>query len=175
MILRHLLSILLLPFVVTVVLPRWLLRAFAGIDTRWSADSPATWLARMGGMLLLAAGLALFGWCVLLFARHGKGTLAPWDPTRRFVAVGPYRRMRNPMIAGVLLILLAEAALLGSLVLSGWAVAFLLINHIYFLLVEEPGLEKRFGESYREYRAHVPRWLPRSSPWSPDPPGSHQD
>jgi hypothetical protein len=28
---------------------------------------------------------------------------------------------------------------------------------------EEPGLEARFGESYRVYKQQVPRWLPGSS------------
>jgi protein-S-isoprenylcysteine O-methyltransferase Ste14 len=32
--------------------------------------------------------------------------------------------------------------------------------------VEEPGLEKRFGESYREYKRNVPRWIPRWRPWT---------
>ena len=42
-----------------------------------------------------------------------------------------------------------------------WAATFILINHLYFVLFEEPGLEQRFGEPYRAYRASVPRWLPR--------------
>ena len=70
------------------------------------------------------------------------------------------------MISGVLLILVGEALLWRSGVLALWAGAFLLINHAYFLLSEEPGMEKRFGESYRIYRAHVPRWIPRMTPWT---------
>ncbi len=33
-----------------------------------------------------------------------------------------------------------------------WMVAFILINTIYLSEVEEPGLERRFGEDYRGYR-----------------------
>jgi protein-S-isoprenylcysteine O-methyltransferase Ste14 len=44
---------------------------------------------------------------------------------------------------------------------------------IYMPMVEEPGLVKRFGKEYEEYRRHVPRWLPRLEPWhwneSPNP------
>jgi protein-S-isoprenylcysteine O-methyltransferase Ste14 len=36
---------------------------------------------------------------------------------------------------------------------------------LYFPLVEEKALEKRFGAAYREYRQNVPRWLPRLRPW----------
>jgi len=158
--LRHLLSILLLPFCATVALPYWLLHTFSSADSRWG-DSPIVWLPYLAGALLILIGLTLFTWCVSLFARVGKGTLAPWDPTRKLVAVGPYRHMRNPMITGVAAILIGHALLRGSLVLSLWACAFVLINHVYFVLSEEPGLEKRFGDSYRTYKASVPRWIPR--------------
>jgi protein-S-isoprenylcysteine O-methyltransferase Ste14 len=116
--------------------------------------------------VLLVAGLALFGWCVGLFARVGRGTLAPWDPTRNLVAVGPYRYVRNPMISGVALMLLGQALLWGSRALGIWTGSFVLINHVYFVLSEEPGLERRFGEKYRLYKANVPRWIPRIRAWS---------
>lgn len=162
---RHLLSILLLPFMVTVVVPRWLLGTDAGA-MRWGGTSAADWLSLAAGAQVFAGGFALFAWCVLLFARVGQGTLAPWDPTQRLVAVRPYRHVRNPMISGVLLMLVGEALLWRSGALALWAGAFLLINHVYFLLSEEPGMEKRFGDSYRVYRSHVPRWIPRMTPWA---------
>ncbi|MBW3569922.1 MAG: isoprenylcysteine carboxylmethyltransferase family protein [Gemmatimonadetes bacterium] len=163
-ILRHLLSILLLPFTVVVVVPWWLLGT---ADASAGSGTPAlAWLSRAPGAVLFAAGFALFAWCVALFARVGRGTLAPWDPTRRLVAVGPYRHVRNPMISGVLLMLVGEALLWRSGALALWAGAFLLTNHTYFVVAEEPGLERRFGDSYRAYRAHVPRWIPRLSPWA---------
>jgi hypothetical protein len=89
MILRHLLSIFLLPFMVVVGVPYWLLTSYAVADTRWGVASPLAWLSRLGGALSFVSGLALFGWCVSLFARVGQGTLAPWDPTR---ALEPWGR-----------------------------------------------------------------------------------
>lgn len=163
--LRHLTAILLLPFVVTIVMPRWLLTSFAQSDSRWPPGSPLAAGGRLLGGLFLVAGLALFTWCVLLFAKVGRGTLAPWDPTRRLVAVGPYRHVRNPMITSVLTILAGEALLLGSRVIAAWFVTFAMINHLYFILLEEPGLARRFGASYEEYRQAVPRWLPRLRRW----------
>ena len=65
---------------------------------------------------------------ISLFARVGQGTLAPWDPTQRLVVLGPYRHVRNPMISGVLAILLGEAALLGSPPLLVWFGAFFAVN-----------------------------------------------
>lgn len=159
--LRHLLSILLLPFVMVVVVPRWLLTAWTTADTRWASGAPLVSLPRAAGALMMLLGVALFAWCVALFARVGRGTLAPWDPTKRLVAVGPYRYIRNPMISGVATMLAGEALLSGSRVLAGWAAGFVLFNHTYFLFVEEPGLARRFGPSYEAYKAAVPRWLPR--------------
>lgn len=159
-VLRHLLSILLLPFMVTVTLPRWILTSWAARDLRWTGTvwQPVGYVA---GALIFATGFALFLWCVLLFARVGQGTLAPWDPTQKLVAVGPYRYMRNPMITGVAAMLLGEALFFGSALLAGLVIVFVIVNQIYFLLSEEPGLERRFGASYSEYKARVPRWLPR--------------
>jgi protein-S-isoprenylcysteine O-methyltransferase Ste14 len=163
--LRHLISILLLPFVMVVVVPRWILRSWAPRDSRWPAGSNLEATGHLLGGLLFIAGLALFAWCVMLFARVGRGTLAPWDPTQRLVAVGPYRHVRNPMISGVATMLAGEALFHGSRHLAAWLGVFALFNHMYFLIAEEPGLARRFGASYQEYKASVPRWVPRLRPW----------
>jgi protein-S-isoprenylcysteine O-methyltransferase Ste14 len=162
MLLRHLLSIALLPFVVTVIVPRWLLAGEA------SDPSPIALLVadRVAGVIVFAAGFAMFLWCVLLFARIGRGTLAPWDPTRRLVVMGPYRHVRNPMITAVMTMLGGEALFFHSGSIARWLLLFLAINHSYFLLLEEPGLVRRFGEEYERYRAAVPRWVPRLRGWS---------
>ena len=164
--LRHLLSILLLPFVVVVIVPYWLLNTFTASNNAWGNAAVIVWGFRLVGIVCILMGFALFVWCVSLFARVGQGTLAPWDPTRRLVAVGPYRYVRNPMISAVALLLIGQAFFWGSWAVGLWACLFICINHIYFVLSEEPGLEKRFGESYRLYKANVPRWLPRRKPWS---------
>jgi protein-S-isoprenylcysteine O-methyltransferase Ste14 len=164
-ILRHVLSILLLPFMVVVILPAWLLRSFGASDSRWMDASFLLWIGRALGTVSILGGLWLFGWCVRLFARVGQGTLAPWDPTRRLVAVGPYQHVRNPMISGVALMLIGQCLFWGSWIIGLWAGIFVLINQAYFVFSEEPGLERRFGESYRLYKASVPRWVPRIRPW----------
>lgn len=165
MLLRHLIAILLLPFVVVVVVPAWLLNTSTSGGVLWGDSSPVAWLLRLAGTLPFTAGFALFAWCVSLFVRVGRGTLAPWDPTRNLVIVGPYRHVRNPMISGVVAMLFGEALLWGSLAVGLWACVFLIINQFYFVLSEEPGLEQRFGDPYRVYKANVPRWIPRLKPW----------
>jgi protein-S-isoprenylcysteine O-methyltransferase Ste14 len=69
------------------------------------------------------------------------------------------------MISGVTAALLGEAIIFGSPGVALWAAVFPLVNHLFLLLVEEPGLERRFGDEYRAYRLAVPRWVPgRAAP-----------
>jgi protein-S-isoprenylcysteine O-methyltransferase Ste14 len=158
---RHARAIVLLPGAVTIAVQAALLLTGEGADPGWGLVGAAAAIPVAIGAALIAAGLALWWWTVRLFARVGRGTLAPWDPTRRLVVEGPYRHVRNPMISAVGGVLLGEALLFGSSELLIWLGLFLAINAAYFVLVEEPGLERRFGDEYREYRRTVPRWLPR--------------
>jgi protein-S-isoprenylcysteine O-methyltransferase Ste14 len=149
-VLRHLAAVLILPGTVCVLVPALLLDG--GL---------AAWpLALLGGGLM-GIGVGTIAWTVTLFAGIGRGTLAPWDPPERLVVRGPYRYVRNPMISGVLAALLGEAALFGSLRLLVWAGVVFAVNAVYFPLVEEPGLRRRFGAEYDDYAACTPRWLPR--------------
>ncbi len=163
--LRHILAILLLPFMAVIVLPAWLHNTFASYDSHWISGTSFAWTGLIAGALSVWIGFTLFVWCINLFVIVGKGTLAPWDPTQKLVAIGPYRLVRNPMISGVALMLIGQSLFWGSWVIGIWAGTFMLINHIYFIFSEEPGLEKRFGESYTYYKANVPRWIPRLTPW----------
>jgi protein-S-isoprenylcysteine O-methyltransferase Ste14 len=159
MLLRHVLAILILPFTVTVVVP-------AALLARDGAHAPL--LSRLGGVLLALAGLFLVIRTIGYFATRGRGTLAPWDPPRHLVVSGIYRRVRNPMISGVLLILAGEALWFSSAPLALWFGAVFAINALYIPLVEEPMLRRRFGAEYETYARNVPRWVPRSSPWQPE-------
>jgi protein-S-isoprenylcysteine O-methyltransferase Ste14 len=148
----------------------WILRPFNqpdASDFRWQSPYLVHG-GRVLGSAVGVAGLVLFTWCVALFARVGKGTLAPWDPTRQLVATGPYRYVRNPMILAVATMLAGQALFFGSAALAAWCAVFVIVNHVYFPAVEEPGLERRFGEPYREYQRRVPRWLPRSRRKAPE-------
>lgn len=154
---RLVLSVLALPFNVLVVVPGLLCARFGiGSSPGWT---------RVAGALVVAAGLTLVVWTVTMFARRGRGTLAPWDPPIHLVVEGPYRHVRNPMISGVIATLFGEATLLGSPAVLVWSAIFVLANALYLPLVEEPGLRRRFGADYDAYRANVPRWFPRLRAW----------
>lgn len=163
--LRHILSILLLPGLVTVLVPWLILRRTGGFQPGGTLPAPWNFLLLVVGIFLLLAGLTLTISTITLFVRVGKGTLAPWDPTRKLVIRGPYRHMRNPMISGVLAVLLGESLFFASLSLLGFFGFATLLNMIYIPLSEEPGLIKRYGQEYLTYCQHVRRWIPRIKAW----------
>jgi protein-S-isoprenylcysteine O-methyltransferase Ste14 len=121
--------------------------------------------ALMGGGLLMLGGLLVMALTISAFIRIGKGTLAPWSPTKKLVTTGLYAHARNPMISGVLAVLIGESLAFLSLSILLWAIAFYIITTIYFLIYEEPNLENRYGDEYRHYKSNVPRWIPRLSPY----------
>ncbi|QCH24343.1 hypothetical protein DSM43276_02606 [Mycobacteroides salmoniphilum] len=158
-------AVLALPFSVTVLIPLVILYG-SGIEVpSWMSDEMSM-TATVIGTLLVAAGLFLVTRTVMLFHQMGKGSLAPFDPPVHLVVRGPYRYVRNPMITGVVAILLGESFALNSVGLLIYAAVFVSINAVYFPLVEERGLLKRFGRDYAEYSQHVPRWVPRLRPWT---------
>ncbi len=162
-ILRHLLAIGVLPFTMAVVIPLWLARR-DGIVPALGTNAGEV-AVQLAGATLLVVGFILFLASLHRFASEGRGTLAPWDPPRTLVVRGPYRYVRNPMISGVVFVLFGEALVLLSRPHVLWALTFLGINAVYIPLLEEPLLEQKFGEAYREYCRHVPRLFPRLRPW----------
>jgi protein-S-isoprenylcysteine O-methyltransferase Ste14 len=163
--LRHALAICLLPGTVVVLVPALIVWATESVSVGWGLPGLLAALPVILGAALLAAGGVLVTWTIALFARVGRGTLAPWDATSTLVVLGPYRHVRNPMITGVLFLLLGEAALLGSWPLLAWFAAVAAVNAAHMPLVEEPGLVRRYGAEYERYRENVPRWLPRLRAW----------
>lgn len=153
---QHVCAVLLLPFMNTVLIPGLILSLAR--DQQIAGDGLTFAMAAVG-LVLAAAGLALVVRSIALFVRIGRGTLAPWDPTRVLITTDVYRLSRNPMKSGLFLVLLGECLVSGSRALMAWAAAFFIANVIYIRWFEERGLERRFGAAYAAYRAQVPRWL----------------
>lgn len=113
------------------------------------------------GLLLVTAGLIVWGWCVVLFL-EAQGTPVPVNPPRELVVVGPYSWVRNPMLTGVFATLFGLGFVLHSVsVVFVWTPMFIVLNAIELKLVEEPELERRLGTRYVEYRRRVPMFVPR--------------
>lgn len=120
----------------------------------------------VAGFFVAAFGAILSLLCVIMFVVRGRGTPAPFDAPRRFVATGPYRYVRNPMYLGGYLALLGAGVFLASVSIALLSFGFLVFFHLFVMYVEEPGLEQRFGQSYLEYKQRVNRWIPRHTPFT---------
>jgi protein-S-isoprenylcysteine O-methyltransferase Ste14 len=137
---KHLRAILLLPGMVLVVIPATILYV-TGIDTfdLWQSQPATRFVLPLLGILLMVVGLVLMVATIRLFITVGKRTLAPWNPTQKLVVQGVYRHVRNPMISGVMFILLGEVFLSASLPLLVWFVVVVVVNVVYMPLVEDLG------------------------------------
>jgi protein-S-isoprenylcysteine O-methyltransferase Ste14 len=153
-------SILVLPFTVSVVIPLVIL-IFTYNRFFWHLSFPLILLPVIFGFILIVPGIYLLIITIHLFHNIGKGTLAPWNPPKKLVVAGPYKYIRNPMIGSVLLILIGETLITGSLILFSWFIIFFVVNTVYFIYSEEPELIKRFGNNYKKYKETVPMFIPK--------------
>ena len=111
--------------------------------------------------VIALALIALGGWFILranVIFRRAETPFQPWRPTRIIAAQDIYAHTRNPMYQGFLILVLG----LGVLLRSDWTVLFLMpaamLIHYGVVMREENYLDRRFGESYRAYKAAVPRY-----------------
>jgi protein-S-isoprenylcysteine O-methyltransferase Ste14 len=121
--------------------------------------------ARSVGVLLILVGLPGLVDSFARFALQGLGTPAPIAPTRNLVVTGLYRYVRNPIYIAVVAIILGQAILFGDWRVMTYGVFMWLAFHAFVLTYEEPVLAQSFGAQYEDFRANVPRWIPRLSPW----------
>lgn len=145
------------PGTFAVLIPRLLLQRYPA--TPWDSSWP-----KAAGIACIAIGALGYLACASSFVKRGKGTPGPWDPPRTLVISDLYTRVRNPMYVSVIFILAGEALWFRSPALLLYALLIFLVFHLRVILAEEPTLERQFGESFREYRRRVPRWIPRSRP-----------
>ena len=143
------------PGAAVVLVPYLVLQATGGVST------PQVGLIEVVSVVLALMGASMVVWVSVTFVTHGKGTPVPIEPPKNFVAAGLYRFVRNPMYFGALLTLFAEAALFRSAWILLYAGLLWLALHTFTVLLEEPQLERRFGDPYRAYKARTPRWIPR--------------
>ena len=111
------------------------------------------------GILIIAMGVVVLIHCIFSFAKLGKGTLSPLDPTKKLVAKGLYRYSCNPMYLGVLLIIIGETVFLRSFNLGIYLVLVFVAFFCYVVFFEEPRLHRDFGDDYKAYKKKVRRWI----------------
>jgi protein-S-isoprenylcysteine O-methyltransferase Ste14 len=111
---------------------------------------------------LLGAGVAATGVLLRLYAvrQIGRGARVFHAHARAgMVSSGPYRWTRNPLYLAAALMLCGFGLIAGA----GWTALALLpatmLAYTPIVLIEERSLIALFGDAYRHYLAHVPRWI----------------
>ncbi|MCH8275861.1 MAG: isoprenylcysteine carboxylmethyltransferase family protein [Armatimonadetes bacterium] len=159
---------LLTPVVLVVAVALLLLVVFGSLYMDRALGLPRLLPGALGtaiGVPLLAAGLVLHAWCLVLFwrARGTGGIGVPVNPPRELVTVGPYAWTRNPMLTAAFAWLSGLGFLLNSIsMVFVWTPVFVIVNVIELRFVEEPELERRLGASYSEYQQRVPMFIPKA-------------
>jgi protein-S-isoprenylcysteine O-methyltransferase Ste14 len=117
------------------------------------------------GIPLIVAGLPVLIDSFARFALQGLGTPAPIAPPRNLVVTGLYRYVRNPIYVALISVTVGQAFLFGDGRLLWYGAAVWLAFHVFVVAYEEPTLNESFGMEYEDFRANVPRWIPRLTPW----------
>jgi protein-S-isoprenylcysteine O-methyltransferase Ste14 len=114
--------------------------------------------ARMIGLGIGAAGVALLVWAIATLRSHGT-TLLPDAGATHLVTSGPYRRFRNPIYLADAMIILGVAELTKNIWLVIAAALFAALVTWLAILPEERHLARRFGQAYLDYKAKSRRWI----------------
>jgi protein-S-isoprenylcysteine O-methyltransferase Ste14 len=111
------------------------------------------------GLLLIYAGLIMRAWAVLkvgnLFARTAQG-----GQQAHFITVGPYRWLRHPVYAGLIVSYLGIALAIGTWLGAAITLGAMLAAAMYRIRVEEQRFLETFGNEYRDYMSRTWRLFP---------------
>jgi protein-S-isoprenylcysteine O-methyltransferase Ste14 len=138
----------------------WVALELRAFDSNFGFALPVATVAL--GMILMFIGGSVAVSCIATFVVRGRGTPALFDPPRHFVAIGPYRYVRNPMYIGGFILLLGLAFYLRSISIVLMTIVLMPIVHLLVVLHEEPTLKRKFDGPYENYLATAKRWLPRA-------------
>ncbi len=129
--------------------------------------APAGAAARSWTPVVTGVVLTLVGEALRLASVHRIGVISRTRSERLgpLITSGPFAHVRNPLYIGNVLIWTGFSVTAG-LVWAAPIVALMLLAEYHAIVKwEEQLLESRYGDGFGAYRAAVPRWVPRASPW----------
>jgi protein-S-isoprenylcysteine O-methyltransferase Ste14 len=107
------------------------------------------------GLALCVAGLAWLIWTDIYLSRQFRGGLSD----RKMMKTGPYRFVRHPRYAGLIVCSIAFALAMASVIAWGLALGWIWVN-VRRVGLEDDYLRGLFGAEYEQYAARTARFLP---------------
>ncbi|WNY27521.1 isoprenylcysteine carboxylmethyltransferase family protein [Methanolapillus ohkumae] len=113
-------------------------------------------------VLIVFYGFLLMGWSIRELWIYGAGSPAAGAPPQKLVTSGPYALSRNPLAIGNLIYYIGILFFVsGSVEICLFTFVFAGIStYFYHKHIEEPVLEKTFGDEYTAYKSKVSGFLP---------------
>lgn len=115
---------------------------------------------RMAGVAVMWVGLALRVWAIAALGGDFR-TSVEVEPGQAVVSSGPYRWIRHPSYAGLLLLVAGFGAALGNWLSLAFCVVVPLPAIVWRIHVEEAELDRVLGQPYRAYRSDRAQVIPR--------------
>ena len=112
------------------------------------------------GVAFVLAGVALRAWAILTLGRYFRREVTI-EAGQTLVRRGPYRLLRHPSYAGILLSFAGFGLAFGRWVSAGVALLVALGGLLPRIRVEERALAQAFGSDYADYANSTARILPR--------------
>jgi protein-S-isoprenylcysteine O-methyltransferase len=108
---------------------------------------------------LFAVGLAVRWWAIVTLGRFFTVDVVI-EKDHELVQRGPFRWVRHPSYAGVLVAFTGWAITLGNWVAMGLVLVPIFVAFVRRMNVEEDALSRALGEKYREYMTRTNRLIP---------------
>ncbi len=143
----------------------YFLARFFGLDIEWG-EGGNLW-AHIFGTQVAHLVAMIIGY-IIVFA----GAMLVADGWRRIhqarkeeilVTDGVYSRMRHPQYTGLFVIVFGEGIVHWPTIVSVAAFPIIVLAYTLLARKEERQMVEKFGDEYREYRRHVPMFIPRRS------------
>ena len=114
--------------------------------------------AQVAGVIIVVPGF-LIGGSGIIEMRRAHTSPDPREPTTALVEKGVFRCTRNPLYLSMFVFFLGIAVFLDVLWLILLFPLLLFVVERGTVKPEESYLERKFGETYLQYRKRVPRWI----------------
>jgi protein-S-isoprenylcysteine O-methyltransferase Ste14 len=123
-------------------------------------DYANNWWTLGLGIVIVFAGAGLRDWAILSLGHYFRRTVTI-EAGQRIVRRGPYRVLRHPSYAGLLLIFAGFGLTFGTWISAAVVLLIVFAGMLPRIRVEERALARVFGPDYTDYAKSAARVIPR--------------